>query len=122
MKLVLLSITVALCVLAFSTAGEELHGDQATVASQIVIPRVEYVDVSAIHILQQVQRMSEQRDPAKRGVRIIVDDTLPTSMANKTLTFTMDGTSVLNIAKHVANVAGLEVDPRKDGIHIRAPR
>src|SRR5687767_9082903 len=99
-----------------SVRAAEPHPDQILAASQIIIPRVEYVSATAPQILQQLRRMSEQRDPAKRGVRLIIDDTLPSPAAQKALTFAMNDTSVLNIVKHVTNVAGLEVDLRKDGL------
>ena len=112
---------VALGILVFSVSAAEPRPDQAIAASQIIIPHVEYFGGSARQIFQQLQRMSEQRDLAKQGVRIIVDNVLPASATEKAITFTMSDTSVLNIAKHVANVAGLEVEARKDGIYIRAP-
>jgi hypothetical protein len=115
-------VSIALGILACSVSAAEPHADQARAASDIIIPRVEYLGGSAPKILQQLQRMSEQRDPARRGVRIIVDDALPASATQKALTFTMNDTSVLNIARHVANVAGLEVAAKKDGIYIHAPR
>jgi hypothetical protein len=114
--------SIAISLLIVSASVAEPHADQAAAASEIVIPRVEYLGASAPNIFRQLQRMSEQRDPAKRGVRLIIDDTLPVSATQKTLTFTMNDTSVLNIVKHVANVAGLAVDARKDGIYIHPPR
>jgi hypothetical protein len=39
------------------------------------------------------------------------------SAMKATLVLTMNDTSVLNIAKHNANVAGMVIDPRPDGLH-----
>lgn len=62
--------------------------------------------------------MSKQRDPAKLGVSFVLEEPLPPSAIKVSLTFTMNDTSLLNIAKHVANVAEITVEPRKDGLYV----
>ena len=93
--------------------SDEPVGSDAWLARSLVIPKLDFHDVTLQQALKIIQQESRAADPGKKGVKVVL---APGCQTNRQLTFSVANASVLEALFYAAKLTGHHVQIGKQGV------